>query len=210
VHARLADVVGQLRNTKSPTSKANDDAIRRSESEQKRHTVRLRVYRVRQAAHVLYELSRRGNSRQRHQSECAHDKLLLLFENNIQFILIIIDYGWLIEIDNGERSDTFRYKAHRHRQFAVYDGQLISKYNRQVTNCLHLLLLLLLLIFYFTHSRLKCFKMALAIVNKRISHQDLMISSFRRFATDFNCHVTVVIHPRKVRGLFVLFCLFFK
>lgn len=27
--------------------------------------------------------------------------------------------------------------------------------------------------------------------------QDLIISKFRQFATNFNCHVTLVIHPRK-------------
>lgn len=31
----------------------------------------------------------------------------------------------------------------------------------------------------------------------KFSLQDLMISSFRKFATNFNCHVTLVIHPRK-------------
>jgi len=27
--------------------------------------------------------------------------------------------------------------------------------------------------------------------------QDIMINLFRRFATNFNCHITLVIHPRK-------------
>ena len=27
--------------------------------------------------------------------------------------------------------------------------------------------------------------------------QDIMIGLFRRFATNFNCHITLVIHPRK-------------
>ncbi len=31
----------------------------------------------------------------------------------------------------------------------------------------------------------------------KYAYQDFVISSFRRFATDFDCHVTVVIHPRK-------------
>jgi len=33
----------------------------------------------------------------------------------------------------------------------------------------------------------------------RFSKQDLVIASFRKFATVQNCHVTLVIHPRKVR-----------
>jgi RecA-family ATPase len=32
----------------------------------------------------------------------------------------------------------------------------------------------------------------------RFQQQDFAISSFRKFATNFNCHVTLVIHPRKV------------
>ena len=31
----------------------------------------------------------------------------------------------------------------------------------------------------------------------KYTYQDHVISAFRRFATDFDCHVTVVIHPRK-------------
>lgn len=33
---------------------------------------------------------------------------------------------------------------------------------------------------------------------ERFTKQDIFISSFRKFATNMNCHVTVVIHPRKV------------
>lgn len=33
----------------------------------------------------------------------------------------------------------------------------------------------------------------------KYSKQDEIISSFRTFATRRNCHVTLVIHPRKVR-----------
>ena len=32
----------------------------------------------------------------------------------------------------------------------------------------------------------------------RFFHQDKIISIFRRFATKMNCHVTLIIHPRKV------------
>jgi len=32
----------------------------------------------------------------------------------------------------------------------------------------------------------------------RFYRQDVVISSFRKFATMMNCHVTLVIHPRKV------------
>lgn len=32
----------------------------------------------------------------------------------------------------------------------------------------------------------------------KFTQQDLIIGAFRRFATNFNCHVTIVIHPRKV------------
>ncbi|CAF1030637.1 unnamed protein product [Brachionus calyciflorus] len=31
----------------------------------------------------------------------------------------------------------------------------------------------------------------------KFSQQDMIIGAFRRFATNFNCHVTIVIHPRK-------------
>lgn len=31
----------------------------------------------------------------------------------------------------------------------------------------------------------------------RFAQQDYIIGSFRRFATNFNCHVTIVIHPKK-------------
>lgn len=34
--------------------------------------------------------------------------------------------------------------------------------------------------------------------NDRYSKQDVLIASFRKFATQMNCHVTLVIHPRKV------------
>jgi twinkle protein len=33
---------------------------------------------------------------------------------------------------------------------------------------------------------------------ERFARQDMFISAFRRFATNMNCHVTLVIHPRKV------------
>jgi twinkle protein len=36
--------------------------------------------------------------------------------------------------------------------------------------------------------------------NDRFWKQDAIISSFRAFATRKNCHVTLVIHPRKVNG----------
>lgn len=40
--------------------------------------------------------------------------------------------------------------------------------------------------------------------NDRFMKQDSIIASFRKFATNMNCHVTLVIHPRKVRAaLFV-------
>jgi len=32
----------------------------------------------------------------------------------------------------------------------------------------------------------------------RFYRQDVVISAFRKFATMMNCHVTLVIHPRKV------------
>ena len=32
----------------------------------------------------------------------------------------------------------------------------------------------------------------------RFIKQDQIISDFRKFATNMNCHVTLVIHPRKV------------
>ena len=32
----------------------------------------------------------------------------------------------------------------------------------------------------------------------KFSKQDMIVSAFRRFATKMNCHVTLVIHPRKV------------
>lgn len=35
----------------------------------------------------------------------------------------------------------------------------------------------------------------------RFYRQDQVISSFRKFATHMNCHVTLVIHPRKVQRL---------
>lgn len=31
----------------------------------------------------------------------------------------------------------------------------------------------------------------------RIAAQDYIVGAFRKFATDSNCHVTLVIHPRK-------------
>jgi len=34
----------------------------------------------------------------------------------------------------------------------------------------------------------------------RFYRQDIVISLFRSFATNMNCHVTLVIHPRKVCG----------
>lgn len=33
----------------------------------------------------------------------------------------------------------------------------------------------------------------------RFSRQDQLIGAFRNFATVYNCHVTLVIHPRKER-----------
>ena len=36
------------------------------------------------------------------------------------------------------------------------------------------------------------------VTTDKYSKQDLIISSFRKFATQKNCHVTLVIHPRKV------------
>ena len=33
----------------------------------------------------------------------------------------------------------------------------------------------------------------------RFSKQDSFVSAFRKFSTNMNCHVTLVIHPRKVR-----------
>jgi twinkle protein len=35
--------------------------------------------------------------------------------------------------------------------------------------------------------------------------QDEIISAFRKFATHMNCHITLVIHPRKVSGCLVMF-----
>ena len=35
----------------------------------------------------------------------------------------------------------------------------------------------------------------------RFLHQDQLIAIFRNFATKKNCHVTLVIHPRKVSQL---------
>lgn len=34
----------------------------------------------------------------------------------------------------------------------------------------------------------------------RFYKQDLIIASFRKFATQSNCHVSLVIHPRKVNS----------
>lgn len=33
----------------------------------------------------------------------------------------------------------------------------------------------------------------------RFVRQDLVVAAFRQFATEKNCHVTLIIHPRKVR-----------
>ena len=33
----------------------------------------------------------------------------------------------------------------------------------------------------------------------RFLRQDQLIAAFRKFATNMNCHVTLVVHPRKVR-----------
>jgi hypothetical protein len=44
----------------------------------------------------------------------------------------------------------------------------------------------------------------------RFTQQDKLIAAFRNFATHMNCHITLVIHPRKVCGLFtvrILYCL---
>ena len=38
----------------------------------------------------------------------------------------------------------------------------------------------------------------------RFHIQDKIISMFRRFATQMNCHVTLIIHPRKVKSCFDL------
>ena len=35
--------------------------------------------------------------------------------------------------------------------------------------------------------------------------QDVIISAFRKFATKSNCHITLIVHPRKVRFLIHLF-----
>lgn len=35
--------------------------------------------------------------------------------------------------------------------------------------------------------------------------QDHIIGELRKFATNFNCHVTLVIHPRKVRVSVIIF-----
>ena len=43
----------------------------------------------------------------------------------------------------------------------------------------------------------------------RFYMQDQIISAFRQFATNMNCHVTLVIHPRKVRYFNALCSLFF-
>lgn len=34
--------------------------------------------------------------------------------------------------------------------------------------------------------------------NDRFVRQDRIVAAFRRFATQKNCHVTLIIHPRKV------------
>lgn len=36
------------------------------------------------------------------------------------------------------------------------------------------------------------------VVTDRFYQQDVFIGAFRKFATTMNCHVTLVIHPRKV------------
>ena len=36
------------------------------------------------------------------------------------------------------------------------------------------------------------------IFSHRYNQQDQIMASFRKFATNFNCHVTIVIHPKKV------------
>ena len=38
-------------------------------------------------------------------------------------------------------------------------------------------------------------------VNDRFHMQDLIVAKFRNFATNNNCHVTLVIHPRKERDI---------
>ena len=38
----------------------------------------------------------------------------------------------------------------------------------------------------------------------RFFHQDQIIAAFRNFATTMNCHVTLVIHPRKVSDSFCI------
>ena len=35
--------------------------------------------------------------------------------------------------------------------------------------------------------------------SNRFLRQEQIISAFRRFATNMNCHITLVIHPRKVQ-----------
>ena len=35
----------------------------------------------------------------------------------------------------------------------------------------------------------------------RFTRQDQVIAAFRKFATTMQCHVTLIVHPRKVKGL---------
>jgi len=46
----------------------------------------------------------------------------------------------------------------------------------------------------------KCFRKLIDFYNLRFSQQDMIIGKLRKFATNFDCHVTIVIHPRKVKS----------
>lgn len=39
----------------------------------------------------------------------------------------------------------------------------------------------------------------------RFFKQDKIVAAFRKFATEKNCHVTLIIHPRKVRFFAIIF-----
>ena len=41
-------------------------------------------------------------------------------------------------------------------------------------------------------------------ISDRFMRQEHIISAFRKFATNMNCHITLVIHPRKVRDTCIM------
>jgi len=43
----------------------------------------------------------------------------------------------------------------------------------------------------------------------RFHKQDAIVGAFRKFVTTMNCHLTLVIHPRKVRFCSKIFCFLF-